>query len=299
MMLTDYFPNLKDKIPYINQFEDLFCIFEEREEVKCTDEFYKKGFFKDLVWDKAAEYQYKCNACPYFKHDIGFYFGNDNYSDSFEEKTAFCLNVKTSAELSNVVRYMPNARKVFFLNHGKNFDFSPIETLHDIECVQVYLGTHDILWNMNKTPNIRVLEINMGASPPSLEPLAMASCVEYLSLTVLISQINNTVLPSFDFFAGMKNLKGLVLSGTTNASRSIDALIALPHLERLWVSPNLFSTEEYAKFEAKRFKVYDEYGIFENDDFGCPLGIGKRQFRSEQSKQKFSSEYKMLMSKYT
>ena len=43
------------------------------------------------------------------------------------------------------------------------------------------------------------------------------------------------------------------------------------------ISPNLFPTECYAKFEAKRFKLSEEYGIYCEDGGDIyPFGKGKR-----------------------
>ena len=62
------------------------CSSDDREIVNCTDEFFDQGFLKDSVWDRYAEYQYKCKDCPYFKHDIGFYFGDHHFSNDFSNK---------------------------------------------------------------------------------------------------------------------------------------------------------------------------------------------------------------------
>ncbi len=303
MRLTDYFEELEGKVPYIDRFEDIFCSFEQKKEIKCKEEFFEQGFCKNSNWDLGAEYQYKCHACPYFHHDVGFYFGDFGfghtvYSDDFDSKTSFFIKVKTSNELAQVVKHMPKAKSVFLVQGG-NIDLSPIEELNTLESIQFDIGSKNILWDMSKTPNLRVLEICMGKSPASLDMLSKAHSVEYLNLQTFVSQITPTVLPSFDFLKGMANLKGVVLAAVTNASKSIDALMELPRIQRLWVSPNLFPTEEYAKFEAQKFKIYRQFGIFESDDFSCPFGIRKRQFQSEKSKEKFLSEYHALMNKYT
>ncbi len=303
MRLTDYFEELKGKVPYIDHFEDIFCSFEQKEEIKCREDFFEQGFCKNSNWDLGAEYQYKCHACPYFHHDVGFYFGDFGfehtvYSNDFNSKDTFFIKVKTSNELAQVVKHMPKAKSVFLIQ-GRNFDLSPIEELNTLESIQFDIGSKDVLWDMSKTPNLRVLEIWMGKTPASLDMLSKAHSVEYLNLQALVSQTSSTILPSFDFLKGMVNLKGVVLGAVTNASKSIDALIELPRIERLWLSPNLFPTEEYAKFEARKFKIYSQYGIFENGDFLCPFGIGKRQFKSEKSKEKFVSEYHSLMIRNT
>ncbi len=118
MLLTAYFEELEGKVPYINRFEDIFCSFEQKEEIKCTEEFYEQGFCKDLNWNLGAEYQYKCHACPYFHHNLGFYFGEGVYSNDFDSKASFFIKVKTSNELAQVVKHMPHAKSVF-LSKGR------------------------------------------------------------------------------------------------------------------------------------------------------------------------------------
>jgi hypothetical protein len=56
--------------------------------------------------------------------------------------------------------------------------------------------------------------------------------------------------------------------------------------------------QDFAKFEALKFKIFEEYGIFQNGDFSCPLGKGERIFRSEKSKEVFKQKYYDIMSIY-
>lgn len=61
----------------------------------------------------------------------------------------------------------------------------------------------------------------------------------------------------------------------------------------------MFVSLTYGKFEALKFKIYDEYGIYKNgDDYMRPLGKGGRLFHSTKSKEKFEEEYRALMQKY-
>ncbi len=297
MLFTDYFPELEGKIPYIDFFDGLFCSFEEKESIKCTDEFLGQGFIKNSVCDLGAEYKYKCSSCPHFHHEIGFYFGDGLYSKDFEQKDTFYINARTTRELDEVVKHMPRAKKVYLV-HGKKFDLAPIEQLSELESIQLALGTRDILWDISKTEKLRMLEIWVGIRPPTLDRLVTAENVEYLSIHTIETQNASTVLSSFDFFEGMINLKYLVLWGVTNGQKSMAALMKLPKLERLWISPNIFETSEYAEFEAKRFMIFDEYGVFEKFGFEFPLGIGRRKFRNRRSKEKFLTEYTALMDKY-
>ena len=66
----------------------------------------------------------------------------------------------------------------------------------------------------------------------------------------------------------------------------------------------IYSTEDFAKFEALKFKIYDEYGIYESHEEEPtiedirPLGKGKRYFKSEKSKEKFILKYKNMMKEH-
>ena len=123
-------------------------------------------------------------------------------------------------------------------------------------------------------------------------------------MNVHISQINKTVLPTFSFLKEMQSLDSLIISGVTAEDNNIDDLINIPNLKRLWISPDIYSNEDYAKFEALKFRIFDEYGIFgynkekESIEDMRPLGKGKRYFRSERSKEKFIAQYKSIMEKY-
>ena len=68
---------------------ELYCSSEDREIVNCTEEFFDQGFLKNSVWDKYAQYLFKCKDCPYFKHDIGFYFGDNHFTNDFSNKEIF------------------------------------------------------------------------------------------------------------------------------------------------------------------------------------------------------------------
>ena len=57
----------------------------------------------------------------------------------------------------------------------------------------------------------------------------------------------------------MLSLDSLVISGVTTQDNNIDDLINIPNLKRLWISPDIYLAEDYAKFEALKFKIYDEY----------------------------------------
>ena len=283
---------------------EMYCSPEDREIVNCTEEFFNQGFFKDSVWDNYSEYLYKCKECPYFKHGIGFYFGDNHFSDNFSNKEIFVIKVKNTEELNLVVDNIPINTKAIWIGSTKPMNYSALEKLVQLQTVCIGLGTKDILWDMEKTPNLDVLEIQLGANAPEIAEIKKAKSLRHLCLNIHISQINKTVIPTFSFLKEMPNLDSLVISGVTAQDNNIDDLISIPKLQRLWISPDIYSTEDYAKFESLKFKIFNEYGIFEYNideatiDDIRPLGKGKRYFKTEETKKNFILQYKKIMQKH-
>ena len=283
---------------------ELHCSPEDREIVNCTKDFLEQGFLKDLRWDEYAQYTHKCKNCPYFKHDIGFYFGNGNFSDEFSTKEIFEIRIKSTEELNFVVERMPISAKTLWIGSDKPINYSALEKLTQLQTVCIELKSKDTLWDMEKTPNLDVLEIELGSNPPEIAKLGKSKSLRHLCLNVHISQISNTLIPTFSFLKEMPKLDSLVISGVRAQDNNIDDLISIPNLQRLWISPDIYSTEDYAKFESLKFKIFNEYGIFEYDKEEStiedirPLGKGKRYFKTEAAKEKFIAQYKNLMQKY-
>jgi len=283
---------------------ELYCSPEDREIVNCTEEFFDQGFSKDSVWDKYAEYLYKCKDCPYFKHDIGFYLGDNHFTNDFSNKEIFVIKVKNTEELNLVVDNLPINTKAIWIGSIKPINYSALEKLNELQTVCINLTAKDILWDMEKTPNLDVLEIELGANAPEITKIKKSKSLRHLCLNIHISQTNNTVIPTFSFLKEMPNLDSLVISGVSAQDNNIDDLINIPNLKRLWISPDIYSTEDYAKFESLKFKIFDEYGIYQYDKEEAtiedirPLGKGKRYFKTEEAKEKFIVQYKNIMQKY-
>ena len=96
----------------------------------------------------------------------------------------------------------------------------------------------------------------------------------------------------------MTKLKEVIISATEPQDHNMDYLIVLEALEYLWISPNLFPMECYAKFEAKKFMLSQEYGIYlEGDGDILPYGKGKRVMHTAEQKEKYLREYRKLLGK--
>ena len=283
---------------------EMYCSFKNRESINCTEEFHNQGFFKNSTWDCYAEYLYKCKDCPYFKHDIGFYFGDNHYTNDFSNKKIFVIKIRNTEELNLVVENLPDMTKAIWIRANKPINYSALEKLTKLQTVYMELTSKDILWNMDKTPNLDVLEIELGSNAPELSKISKGKSLRHLCLNTHISQTNNTIIPTLSFLKEMPNLDSLVISGVATQDNNIDDLINIPNLKRLWISPDIYSTEDFAKFEALKFKIYDEYGIYESHEEEPtiedirPLGKGKRYFKSEKSKEKFILKYKNMMKEH-
>ena len=283
---------------------ELYCSPQSREIADCTKDFLTQGFLKDSRWDKYAQYSHRCKNCPHFKHDIGFYFGNGHFTDHFSTKETFVISINNTEELNLVVEKMPVSAKTIWIGSTNPINYSALEKLTQLQTVCIGLRAKDILWDMEKTPNLDVLEIQLSANAPEITRLGKAKNLRHLCLNIHISQINKTVIPTFSFLKEMPKLDSLVISGVTAQDNNIDDLISIPKLQRLWISPDIYSTEDYAKFESLKFKIFNEYGIFEyNADEATienirPLGKGKRYFKTEETKKKFIVQYKKFMQKH-
>lgn len=171
------------------------------------------------------------------------------------------------------------------------------EKFEQLECVLFSYNPKLMhFWDFSKTPNLKVLKYVANTQLTDLSELDRAQSLEYLGIETLVSRTNLNYVDSFYPLTKLDNLKELLIEATMCSDNNIENLIAIPKLEKLWISPHTFSTEDFAKFEAKKFKIYDEYGVYKNgDDYVRPLGKGRRCFQSENAKEKFIKEYKDLM----
>lgn len=289
---NDYFT---DEMIYV-------CDYDIRQEIGCTEKFINLGFLKDLRWDYFAEYKTLCKDCKYYRHDVGVYFGNGNYTINFPtEDVIYCRTIiRNEDELSLFVSLVPKTIKAIFFDDIRIDNLSALKELSSLECVIIsYCPKLLSFWNFEKTPNLKVLKYTANSHLKDLSELSKAENLEYFEIESLVSNVNMNYVDSFYPLTKLEKLKEVSFSSVMCSDNNIDNLINIPNLCKMWISPNTFSTEDFAKFEALKFKIYEEYGIYKNgDDFVCPLGKGKRCFRSEKAKEKFTNEYLELMGKY-
>ena len=276
------------------------CNYTIYKKIGCTELFHELNFYKNGHWDEYGKYQTLCKKCDYFIPTIGVYFGNGNYTDGIQTKdTVFCFKISTQEELLQVVFTISKSTKVLVLNDIRVDNLTVLNDLRELECVLIgYCPKLNSFWDFKNTPKLKVFRYIANKHLLDITQIGEASNLEYFEIDILISQTNLNYVQSFESLTKLKNLKEVVLRGTTCLDNNIDHLINIANLEKLWISPNTFFIEDFAKFEALKFTIFEECGIFQNGDFSCPLGKGQRCFRSEQGKEKFKQKYCNLMSIY-
>jgi len=281
--------------------EAYICDYDTREKIGCTERFHEMGFFKNGCWDYYAQYQTLCKKCSYFTHSIGIYFGNGNHTDNIQMKEIVICHCKisTQEQFSLFISTISKSTKVLVFNDIRIDNLALLKDLRELECVLIsYCPKLNSFWDFYGTPCLKVLQYTGNRHFIDVAQIGQAKNLEYFEIDVLTSQSNLNYIQSFEPLTKLKKLKEVVLRGTMCLDNNIDYLINIANLEKLWISPNTFSVEDFAKFESLKFKIFEEYGIFQNGDFSCPLGKGERIFRSEKAKEKFKQKYYDILSIY-
>ncbi len=290
---------------YIEEYIQWHCSSDTREAVGCTEKFYELGYF-DMSrggWDLYAEYQTLCKNCPHYTHDISLYFGIGKYTDNISESdTVWCrYKISKKSEFEDFLSVIPKEIKAISFADFRLESLAELENFPNLECVLINYAPKLLhFWDFKKTPKLKVLEYVSNARLTDISQIASAVSLEYFGITTLISRLDKLYyVDSFYPLAQLPNLKELSLECVMCSDKNVDNLVNIPNLEKLWISPHTFETEQFAKFEALKFKIYDEYGIYQNgDDYIRPLGKGGRLFRSEKAKAQFEEEYRSLMLKF-
>ena len=273
------------------------CTAESRNGIDCCGAPLCDGYsWIDVVLDGEKT----CRECEHRTERQGFYYGKNEYSAAFEQQEFVTLGgIRTQKEFEDVCKRISRDVKGLVIR-GAISDASPLEQFASLAFVALEGQRIAQLWDMAKTPNLRMLTVWMNKHLKSLSGLEGAANLECLQFYTSFSDVAVHKIASFAPIANLKKLKELVISATEPLDRNIDYLIDLASLSYLWISPNLFPTECYAKFEAKRFRLSEEYGIYcEEDDDIYPYGKGKRVMHSAEQKNRYLREYNALLQKYS
>lgn len=241
----------------------------------------------------------KCGNCEFAIERQGFYYGKGCYSKNFEKQEYVSLeNIKSQEEFEIVCEKINQNVKGITVS-GAIMDASPFESFEKLEFVALSDQKIEHFWNICKNPNLRILSVYGNKHLKSLKGIEEAKRLECIQFLSSVSSINTVKIDSLKPLSKLPKLKEVILSATEPLDHNIDYLIELDQLEYLWISPNLFPIGCYAKFEAKKFMLSDEYGIYiEDGEDIFPYGKGKRVMHTKEQKQKYLLEYFKNMATY-
>lgn len=241
----------------------------------------------------------KCGSCEFRMDGQGFYDGNGVFSRGFESQKYVSLNhIRTQEEFESVCDKI-NQDVQGIVIRGAVANAAPLEKFKKLEFVVLSDQKIEHFWDMSQNPCLRILSIYGNHHLKSLKGLENAENLECIQFLSHIASVNTVKVDSFAPIANLPKLKEVIISATEPLDHNMDYLIGLEALEYLWISPNLFPMECYAKFEAKKFMLSQEYGIYlEEDGDILPYGKGKRVMHTAEQKEKYLREYRKLLGEY-
>lgn len=273
------------------------CTIESKNMINC------RGIKLDdnYSWiDVILDGEKTCGECSYCIERQGFYYGKNKFSENFENQEFVTLNkIRTQEEFESVCKRISSRIKGIVIR-GAVSDASPLECFKSLEFVVFEGQRMTKFWDTSQNPKLRILTVWVNKNLKSLSGIERAENLECLQFYTSFSDVSVHKIDSLEPLSKLEKLKEIIISATEPIDHNIDYLINLPNLDYLWISPNLFATECYAKFEAKKFKLSDEYGIYceESDDI-YPYGKGKRTMHTAEQKQRYLAEYSKLLQKYS
>ena len=273
------------------------CSEQSKESIQCSgvaldDENY--------CWQEIALYgERKCGNCSFSVETCGFYYGKGVFSPNFENREYLSLmNIRSQEEFERACEKI-NPRVKGIVVRGAVTDAALPERFGELEFVALSGQRTEHLWDMSCNPSLRFLTIYGNKFLKSLNGIEKAENLECVQFFTHISEVNTVKIDSLEPLSRLLKLKEVILSATEPLDHNIDFLIGLPQLEYLWLSPHLFPTEAYAKFEAERFMLSEEYGIYwEDEEDIFPYGKSKRVMHTQEQKQRYLENYHELMKHY-
>lgn len=272
------------------------CTDPDKKSIHCDG---VKLWRKEYAWiDVFLCGEATCGECPFAADRKGIYYGKRTFSPGFEEQEYVDLKIRSQEEFESVCeRVSPNVRGIRIFESF--VDGSPLEKFDKLEFISLSGQKISRFWDLSKNPELRFINICANRHFSSLAGLEKAKKLECLHLWTHTSQLSSIKIDSLAPLAGLKDLKDVTLSGVEPLDHNIDYLIDLPALRYLWVSPNVFPMECYARFEAKKFMLGAEYGIYADEDNDIfPFGKGKRVLHGAEQKNRYLHEYMELFKQF-
>lgn len=251
-----------------------------------------------------------CSHCGYGNKHIGIATVNPQtkpnflLSKEFSKQKEYLICCKKQAEMEHLLPFInPLAEKISFYD-GQIEDFSFLEKFPCLTHIRLSSSRCTHLWDIQKTPNLMYLSVE-GKQLFDISAVKFARNLRVFEFTIATSRMDRQNIQSLVGLSNLPLLERVEIQGARLQDENIDHLISIPNLKSLWVSPDMYSTESFAKFEKKKFKINEEYGIFlnkEEDDEIWRYGNDCKRLRISKDKplkiQEYLDTYYMLMSKY-
>lgn len=273
------------------------CSENSKKSIRCTG---VEGKAETISWlDVVLDGESKCGRCEFKTEKQGFYYGKGEFSKDFQNREYVCLSkIQSQEEFEKICENFSRELKGIRI-HGRVSDLSLLERFVELEFVYLEGQRISHFWNMGCNPKLRAVTVFGNKYLTSLKGIEKAENLECIQFLTPTSSIHTVKIDSLAPLADLPNLREVVLSHISPLDNNIDHLIHMPKLEYLWVSPNVFLTECYAKFEAKRFMLGHAYGIYLEEGADIyPYGKGKRIMHTQAQKERYLGEYYELMEAY-
>lgn len=223
-----------------------------------------------------------------------------------------------NAEMLEICGMNQESLEYFVQHYGKTYrylsffkcqliqDFSPLEDLTKLEEVSLYWNIRaDNLWDMGRNEALKTITV-LDAKRMTLKPDLLKTSKVLENVHIAGGMFNNFSMESLDCFVGMPALKHLRLYNIRLMDKNMDALKALPALERFDFDAGMLTTEEIAWIVAKypnlsgsALCAYNEEDAVLNDVRVCGfrkpgLDLPKDQKRLD----KYVAEFEALVEQY-
>ena len=249
-----------------------------------------------------------CSKCKFGNPNIGLYgygqYYKENISRGFENQTKYFIHCKSQKQLAEVLpKINPDAEAIEF-GWGQIEDFSFLENFPKLKYVAFDSSrVTRIPWDVSKTPNLEQLVV-MGKRLFDLSQLKYALNLRSFYFWIATSRMDRQNIASLEPISQLPNLEEVEIQGARLMDENIEHLITIPKLKKLFVSPDMYDTESFARFEAEKFMINEAYGVYSNKEHDDFWGYGNDLPRLRMSKkhpkkiQNYLTGYYDLMNKY-
>lgn len=220
------------------------------------------------------EWNTYCSKCIHGNKNVGICVVNRKikpafqFSNGFSAQKEYIIQCKKQADVEYIANFLnPLAEKIYFY-HGEIEDFSFLEKFHYLSHLRISSSrcTH-LSWDIHKTPNLSHLSVE-GKRLFDISALANANKLRNFQFTIATSRTDRQDIQSLSPLSQLPLLERVEIQGARLQDETIDHLISIPNLKCLFVSPNTYCMDDFAKFEAQKFKIGERYGIYREDKEG-------------------------------